>query len=250
MKSLAIIGGTGIDQLEGLETGATREVETPYGEPSRPIQFGTLGQVQLLFLQRHGSPRAIPPHLINYRANLWALRELGATDVVAINAVGGIAEGMRPGRLVIPDQVIDYTWGREHTIDTGESGALMHIEFTEPYAGDLRRALLAAAAANGIPHAADGVHGVCQGPRLETAAEIRRMANDGCDVVGMTGMPEASLAREMGLAYASVCMVVNAAAGLDDKPITLQTMRETLIQEASVVRLLLRGLVDSGRYTG
>jgi 5'-methylthioinosine phosphorylase len=249
VKSLAIIGGTGIDQLDGLEITATRELDTPYGAPSRAIQTGTLGTVQLLFLQRHGSPRAIPPHLINYRANLWALRELGATDVVAINAVGGIGEDMRPGRLVIPDQVIDYTWGREHTIDTGESGSLMHIEFTEPYEAGLRQALLAAAGSDAIPHAATGVHGVCQGPRLETAAEIRRMANDGCDVVGMTGMPEASLARELGLAYASVCMVVNAAAGLDDKPITLEMMRDTLSQEASVVRRLLQALVKGGRFS-
>lgn len=248
MKSLAIIGGTGIDQFEGLEITGTRAVETPYGEPSRPIQIGRLGPVQLLFLQRHGSPRAIPPHLINYRANLWALRELGATDVVAINAVGGIGDGMRPGRLVIPDQVIDYTWGREHTIDTGENGSLMHIEFTEPYDAELRQSLLSAARANGISHEAGGVHGVCQGPRLETAAEVRRMANDGCDVVGMTGMPEASLARELELAYASVCMVVNAAAGLDDKPLTLEMMRETLNQEASVVRRLLQALVEGERF--
>lgn len=248
MKSLAIIGGTGIDQLEGLEISGTQEVKTPYGEPSRPVQQGTLGRVKLLFLQRHGSPRAIPPHLINYRANLWALRELGATDIVAINAVGGMGDGMRPGKLVIPDQVIDYTWGREHTVDTGESGSLMHIDFTEPYDSDLRQALLSAASADDIPHAAGGVHGVCQGPRLETAAEVRRMANDGCDVVGMTGMPEASLARELGVAFASICMVVNAAAGLDDKPLTLEMMRETLNQEASVVRRLLQALVTGGRF--
>lgn len=249
MRTLAIIGGTGIDQLEGLEIAAARDVETPYGEPSRAIQIGKLGSVSLLFLQRHGSPGAIPPHNINYRANLWALRSLGATDVVAINAVGGISQGMRPGRLVIPDQVIDYTWGREHTIDTGESGALMHIDFTDPYDRILREALLSAADASAIAHASAGVHGVAQGPRLETAAEIRRMANDGCDVVGMTGMPEASLARELGLAYASICMVVNAAAGLDDKPLTLDMMRETLNREASVVRQLLRALAAAGQFT-
>lgn len=248
MRTLAIIGGTGIDQLEGLEISAEEDVATPYGEPSRPIQVGTLGDARLLFLQRHGSPRAIPPHLINYRANLWALRELGASDVVAINAVGGISADMRPGRLVIPDQLIDYTWGREHTFDTGEIGSLMHIEFTEPYNGQLRRSLLAAASTAGVAHAASAVHGVTQGPRLETTAEIRRMANDGCDVVGMTGMPEASLARELGLAYASVCMVVNAAAGLDDKPLTLDMMRDTLQREASVVRSLLRALVAGGDY--
>ncbi len=242
MKSIAIIGGTGLDQLNGLELLQTHAVETPYGEPSRPVQEGSLAGTRLLFLHRHGSPRAIPPHRVNYRANLWALKSLGATDVVAINAVGGITPDMRPGRLVIPDQVIDYTWGREHTIDSGDSGELMHIDFTDPYDSGLRQELLDVASAAQISCAAGGVHAVTQGPRLETAAEIRRLANDGCDVVGMTGMPEASIAREMGLAYASVCMVVNAAAGLDDKPLTLDMMRQTLQQEAAVVGQLLSGL--------
>lgn len=244
MNTLAIIGGTGLEQLDGLSLLQSHTIATPYGEPSRDLQEGRLGPARLLFLHRHGSPRAIPPHRVNYRANLWALRELGATHVVAINAVGGISEGMRPGRLVIPDQVIDYTWGREHTIDTGESGALLHIDFTEPYDAAMRQCVLEAAAREGIPHAAGGVHAVTQGPRLETAAEIGRLARDGCDVVGMTGMPEASLAREMALAYASVCMVVNAAAGLDDQPLTLEMMRATLQQEASVVARLLRAIAE------
>ena len=249
MTTLAVIGGTGLDQLQGLEVVDNHSLETPYGEPSRAVQEGRLRGARLLFLHRHGSPRAIPPHSVNYRANLWALRELGAADIVAINAVGGISPGMQPGRLVIPDQVIDYTWGREHTIDTGDSGELMHIDFTEPYDGRLRDALLAAAKREGIAHAEAGVHGVAQGPRLETAAEIRRMAGDGCDVVGMTGMPEASLAREFGLAYASVCMVVNAAAGLDDKPLTLEMMRENLQRESTVVRRLL-GVLAEGYAAG
>ena len=247
MNRLAIIGGTGVDELEGLDIVAAHMPETPYGQPSRAIQEGRLGGIGLLFLQRHGSPAMIPPHLINYRANLWALQALGATDIVAINAVGGIAAGMLPGRLVIPDQLIDYTWGREHTVDDGSEGALRHIDFTEPYDPALRAALLAAAAGAGIPCASSAVHGVTQGPRLETAAEIQRMARDGCDVVGMTGMPEASLARELGLAYASVCMVVNPAAGLGEEPISLQMMRATLAREAAVVRMLLRALLQD-RY--
>ncbi|RLQ23106.1 S-methyl-5'-thioinosine phosphorylase [Seongchinamella sediminis] len=242
MTVLGIIGGTGIDQLEGLEIVDNHAVETPYGDPSRVLQEGRLGSTRLFFLQRHGSPRAIPPHLINYRANLWALRSLGVSDVVAINAVGGISAAMRPGRLVIPDQLIDYTWGREHTVDTGEHDTLMHIDFTEPYDRALRQRLLAIASEQAIAHEPAAVHGVKQGPRLETAAEIRRMANDGCDLVGMTGMPEASLARELGLAYASVCMVVNAAAGLDDAPLTLDAMRATLQREAAVVSQLLGAL--------
>lgn len=245
MTTLAIIGGTGLEQLDGFSLLQSHVTETPYGDPSGDVQEGRLGHARLLFLHRHGSPRAIPPHRVNYRANLWALRELGATHVLAVNAVGGISAGMRPGRLVVPDQVIDYTWGREHTIDSGDSGALQHIDFTDPYDAALRQCVLEAAVREGIPHAAGGVHAVTQGPRLETAAEIRRLARDGCDVVGMTGMPEASLAREMALAYASVCMVVNAAAGLDDQPLTLEMMRGTLQQEASVVGRLLVAVAEA-----
>jgi 5'-methylthioinosine phosphorylase len=243
MKPLAIIGGTGIDELDGLEVLREHTLHTPYGNPSRPVQEGRLGSAQLFFLQRHGSPGAIPPHLINFRANLWALKMLDVGGIVAINAVGGITAAMRPGRLLIPDQLIDYTWGREHTFDDGHDGEVMHIDFTEPYERGLREELLVAAESAGIPHAATGVHGITQGPRLETSAEIQRMARDGCDVVGMTGMPEASLARELGIPYASICMVVNPAAGLSDVPLTIATMREVLANEAAVVRKLLSELV-------
>ena len=248
-RRLGIIGGTGVDELEGVEILSTHATTTPYGEISRPIQECRWGEATVYFLQRHGSPGAIPPHLINYRANVWALHALGLQEIVAINAVGGIAEGMRPGRLVIPDQLIDYTWGREHSFDDGRSGALMHIDFTEPYHRELRHAVTEAAVAAGIPHAPSGTYGATQGPRLETAMEIRRMAQDGCDVVGMTGMPEAALARELGLAYAAVCMVVNPAAGLGDEPLSLEMMRETLQREAGVVRLLLETLLAT-RYAG
>lgn len=245
---LAVIGGTGIEELEGLVVYREHEVETPYGAPSRAIQAGRLGNAELLFLHRHGAPATIPPHRINYRANLWALRSLGATEVVGINAVGGIGKEMHAGRLVIPDQVIDYTWGREHTVDDGSDGRLLHIDFTEPYDRELRRALVAAGAAREIDFANGGVHGVAQGPRLETAAEVRRMARDGCDLVGMTGMPEASLARELGLSYAAVCMVVNAAAGLGDVPLSLELMHRILRRESAVVRCLLTELVAQ-RYS-
>jgi 5'-methylthioinosine phosphorylase len=248
MTAWAIIGGTGLDQLQGLERVAQHSPQTPYGEVSRPIEEGRLGGATVFFLHRHGSPRAIPPHRINYRANLWALQSLGVKEIVAINAVGGISPPMRPGRLVIPDQVIDYTWGREHTFDEGQDGQLQHIDFTEPYDRQLRLALLQAASVARVAHEKTAVHGVTQGPRLETAAEIQRMARDGCDVVGMTGMPEASLARELGLAYASVCMVVNPAAGLDKMPITLEQMREILQREAAVVVQLLQALSQQ-RYS-
>lgn len=241
--TLGIIGGTGVDELAGLKTVERHLPRTPFGSPSRAVQEGRLGEVRVYFLQRHGSPDAIPPHLINYRANLWALSALGVRDIVAINAVGGISPDTRPGSLVIPDQLIDYTWGREHTFDDGASGELRHVDFTEPYDPELRGALIDAALGAGIPHRASGVCGVTQGPRLETAAEVRRMAGDGCDVVGMTSMPEAALARELGMAYASVCMVVNPAAGLGGEPITLAGMRDTLRREAAVVRQLLEALL-------
>jgi 5'-methylthioinosine phosphorylase len=228
-----------MNELEGLEVHQTHSISTPYGQPSRAIQEGRIGDATVFFLQRHGSPSAIPPHKINYRANLWALKSLGVDGVVAINAVGGITEAMRPGLLLIPDQVVDYTWGREHTFDEGQDGPLLHIDFTEPYERGLRLALLDSADTARIPHEASGVHGVTQGPRLETAAEIQRMARDGCDVVGMTGMPEAALARELELPYVSICMVVNLAAGLGDLPLTTAMMHEILEGEAGVVRKLL-----------
>ncbi len=240
MKRVAVVGGTGVDQLEGLQIVADHTPDTPYGAASRPVQEGTLDGQSVFFLQRHGSPKAIPPHRINYRANIWSLKMLGVTDIVSINAVGGISPEAQPGRLIIPDQLIDYTWGREHTFDEGGDEPLMHIDFTEPYDRDLRLALLAAAERGRIAHLDSGIHGVTQGPRLETAAEVRRMARDGCDIVGMTCMPEAALAREAGLAYANVCMVVNAAAGLDDQPLTLEFMRAILEREALVVGELLR----------
>jgi 5'-methylthioinosine phosphorylase len=247
MSAYAVIGGTGLAQLDGLEIVQQHDVQTPYGEPSGPIDEGRLLGHTVFFLHRHGASKSIPPHLINYRANLWALQSLGVENVIAINAVGGISLAMHPGRLLIPDQLIDYSWGREHTFDTGDAGLLMHIEFTEPYDRALRMSLLAAAQSARISCEDSGVHGITQGPRLETAAEIVRMARDGCDVVGMTGMPEAALARELNMPYACICMVVNAAAGLGDVPLTLEMMGDILSREAGVVReLILKLLAGEG----
>ncbi|MFV8817383.1 S-methyl-5'-thioinosine phosphorylase [Haliea sp. E17] len=243
MSVLALVGGTGIDQFEGLEIVDRHALETPWGEPSRPIDEGQFHGHRLFFLQRHGAPRAIPPHLINYRANLWALRSLGVDTVVALNAVGGITPAMVTGALVLPDQLIDYTWGREHTVDEGAGGHLQHIDFTQPYDAALRAALRQAASDAGVSLVDGGVHGVAQGPRLETAAEVRRLARDGCDLVGMTGMPEAALARELGMRYASVCMVVNPAAGLGDELITLESMRDALAGCTAAFARMLAALV-------
>ncbi|KGE03372.1 S-methyl-5'-thioinosine phosphorylase [Pseudohaliea rubra] len=245
--SVAVIGGTGIDQLAGLSATREQQLETPFGAPSGAIEVGAIDGVPVLFLQRHGKPRSLPPHRINYRANLWALRELGAAAVVAINAVGGIHEACEPGTLVVPDQLIDYTWGREHTVDEGGAVPIRHVDFTEPYDPALRRALLMAAQESAIACRDGGVLGVTQGPRLETAAEIQRLRRDGCDLVGMTGMPEAALARELGLPYASLCMVVNAAPGLDNEPLTLEAMGDVLAREAGSAAALLRAFLTARR---
>jgi 5'-methylthioinosine phosphorylase len=209
---LGVIGGTGF-ALDGLEPALRERSDAPWGEASAPLLRGRLAGHPVVFIARHGSARDIAPHEVNYRANLWALREAGVTRVVAINAVGGIGEAFPPGTLAIPHQLIDYSWGRGHTFFEGSGRALQHVDFTEPYSRAMRILLLAAAADAGLAARDGAVYAVTQGPRLETAAEIDRLARDGCDIVGMTGMPEAGLARELGLDYACCAVVVNHAAG-------------------------------------
>lgn len=210
---LGIIGGTGLAGLDGMTVERRHAVTTPWGEPSAPLLCGSLAGHQVTFLARHGSAHAIPPHEVNYRANIWALREVGVDRVIAVNAVGGISDAFLPGMMAVPDQLIDYSWGRAHSY-CGENGqALQHVDFTVPYSQPLRALLLAAAARAGLDVRDGGIYAVTQGPRLETAAEIDRLARDGCHVVGMTGMPEAALAREIGLEYACCAVIVNRAAG-------------------------------------
>ncbi|MBI5614795.1 MAG: S-methyl-5'-thioinosine phosphorylase [Gammaproteobacteria bacterium] len=228
MRKFALIGGSGLDRLAELDVRRTSRPATAYGAPSAPIVEGLLDGQAVCFLPRHGSDHGLPPHRINYRANVMALRALGVTDVIAVAAVGGIATDAGPGTIVIPDQLVDYTWGREHTFYDGANGELDHVDFTAPYAADLRAALVAAARTLGIAIVPQGTYAATQGPRLETAAEIRRLARDGCTIVGMTGMPEAALAREAGMAYANCSLVVNRAAGLGVGPITAEEMRRNL----------------------
>ncbi len=210
---LAIIGGTGLTQLANLEITHRQVMRTPYGEPSGAITFGRLRQHEVMFLARHGYGHTIPPHEVNYRANLWALHEQGATRVVSVASVGGIRADLSPGAIVLPDQIIDYTYGRAFTYFDGRDRPVTHIDFTHPYDPKLRRQILdAARRANEICQDG-GVYAATQGPRLETAAEINRLERDGADMVGMTGMPEASLAKELGLSYAAIAVVVNHAAG-------------------------------------
>ena len=240
---LAIIGGSGLTQLSTLAVTRREVVRTPYGEPSAPLLFGSIAGRPTLFLARHGHGHTIPPHRVNYRANLWALRAREATAVVAVASVGGI-RGAAPGALVLPHQLIDYTSGRASTYFDGEEGKVVHVDFTRPYTPWLRARCLEAATAAGIDLADGGVYGAANGPRLETAAEIDRMDRDGATIVGMTGMPEAALAREVDLPYAAICVVVNHAAGRGDSEhaISMQALVKTLDEGIAKVRTLLEHL--------
>jgi 5'-methylthioinosine phosphorylase len=242
---LAIIGGSGLSQLAGLEVSRRQLVRTPYGEPSGQLTFGTIGGAQVVFLARHGHGHTLPPHQVNYRANLWALRDQGAGEVVAVASVGGIRAGLEPGDLVVPHQIIDYTSGRRSTFF--EDGApVTHIDFTEPYTAPLRRRLLAAAAACGEQAVDGAVYAATQGPRLETAAEVDRLERDGAHIVGMTGMPEAALARELDLGYAALAVVVNHAAGRGDsaRGIRLKGIEDVLAEAMRRVQRVIEALVS------
>lgn len=211
--ALAVIGGTGVYKLAALDDVQTHDVETIYGAPSGPVRVGLLNGQRVAFLARHGEGHSIPPHKINYRANLAALKQLGATRVLALNTVGGITENFGPRVLACPDQLIDYTWGRISTLSEEAGSEVLHVDFGHPYTPSFRAKVLAAAKAKGVAMQDGGCYGATQGPRLETNAEIARMRRDGCDLVGMTGMPEAGLARELGLEYACLAIVANWAAG-------------------------------------
>lgn len=215
--ALAVIGGTGIYKLTQLGDVESVQTETRYGVPSGPVRIGMLAGRRVAFLARHGEGHSLPPHKINYRANLAALKQAGATRILALNTVGGITDGFGPRVLACPDQIIDYTWGRESTIWDGEGGGeALHVDFGDPYTPLLRRRILDAARVTGVAVVDGGCYGATQGPRLETKAEIARLRRDGCDLVGMTGMPEAALAREFGLEYACLAIVANWAAGCGD----------------------------------
>jgi len=232
---IAIIAGSGFASFGADAKGIA--VDTPYGRPSGPVRELRYGDRLVYLLPRHGDDLAIPPHAINYRANLQALKQLGAGSVIAMNTVGGIRSGLHPGAIAIPDQLIDYTWGRAHSIYDG-SGPLQHIDFTAPFSESLRQALLQAARHAGVGVHAGGVYAVLQGPRLETAAEVDRLERDGADYVGMTAMPEAALARELGMAYACLSLVVNYAAGRGEKPIHADLEVGTMTARSQAMQIL------------
>lgn len=244
MQDIAIIGGTGLASFPGLKIISKEVVRTPFGTPSGPLTYGEYCGKTIVFLPRHGSRHTIPPHMINYRANLWALQDKNVKRVVAVAAVGGINPEIYPTRIVIPDQIIDYTYGRPHTFFEKDLSHVQHIDFSEPYSQELREYLIKAAGQADIDVYDHGVYGSTQGPRLETAAEINKIERDGCDVVGMTGMPEAALARELEIAYAHCNICVNWAAGRGEELITLESIKVCTEQGMEKVRSLLSKLME------
>lgn len=239
MAELAIIGGTGLTSLKNLEIERREVMHTPYGEPSGALTYGSLCGTEVVFLARHGYGHTIPPHMVNYRANLWALKNKGVSKIISVCSVGGIRKDIEPASIIVPDQIIDYTWSREHTLFEKDLSKVVHIDFTEPYCREMREVLIAAAAQAGVEVIASGTYGASQGPRLETAAEIDRMERDGCDMVGMTGMPEAALARELDLCYAACAVCANHAAGRGTGPISMAEIKVNLEQGMEKVRAVV-----------
>ncbi|HJS37179.1 MAG TPA: S-methyl-5'-thioinosine phosphorylase [Burkholderiales bacterium] len=242
---LAVIGGSGLSQLASLEVTQRNMVRTPYGEPSGALTFGRIRGRELVFLARHGYGHTVAPHEVNYRANLWALKEIGVQGVVSVASVGGIRRDFVPGALAVPDQIIDYTWGRRSTYFEGAGAQVTHVDFTEPYAAPLRARILAAARACGEQMIDGGTYAATQGPRLESAAEINRLERDGAHMVGMTGMPEAALARELDLPYAAIAVSANYAAGRGDSAhaVPMERIEAVLAEAMGRVRRIIERLV-------
>lgn len=243
MSKIAIIGGSGLTELPGLQIIDKIERETAWGKPSAAITIGKINNLEILFLPRHGNPHTIPPHKVNYRANLWALHENNVSKIIAVNAVGGITQEMTPCRIVIPDQLIDYTHGRSDSFYEENLSEVKHIDFTNPYSEKLRRQLIDAATETKVYIVETGTYAVTQGPRLETAAEVSRLEKDGNDIVGMTSMPEASLARELEIEYACCALVVNWAAGKTDEVITMEIIENNLAKGLEKIQSLIAKFV-------
>lgn len=246
---IAVIGGTGLDQFPGAQVHRRHNYTSKYGPTSDAVLEIEIEDQTILFLARHAQDHSLAPHLINYRANIWALQKLGVTRIFSINAAGGIHPSFTTGDLVVPHQLVDYTHGRESTFFDGVAEPLQHCDFTEPYSQDLRIRLLTAAAVSDRTVHESGVYACTQGPRLETAAEIQKLKAEGCDLVGMTAMPEAALARELGMEYASLCMIVNPAAGLVDEPLSMEEIvkvSESAITEVREILIDVARSFDNG----
>ncbi len=248
----AILGGSGLTSFAELAIDRREVVRTPWGEPSGPVTLGRIDDVPVAFLPRHGHGHTIPPHAINYRANIHALKHLDVEGVIAVASVGGIRDDMQPGAIAVLDQMLDYTWGRDSTFFDGPDRPVVHIDFTLPYDPVLRRRLLDVAVAQGQPLIDGGCYACMPGPRLETAAEIDRVERDGAHVVGMTLMPEAALAREVDLPYAGLAVVVNHAAGRGDSKMAISTteLSRTLDTAIERVRALIVAFVRASGNVG
>ena len=243
-----VIGGTGLDKIEGLVVEKHETIKTPYGETSEPLAFGSIaGQLMIVFIARHGKNHSIAPHLINYQANIWALHSVGVKNLIGINTVGSIDTKLLPGDFVFPDQIIDYTYSRKNTFFDGIDNPIQHIDFTYPFDSNLRNHFSRAARMLDLKFHTSGVYACVQGPRLESAAEINRYENDGADIIGMTGMPEASLAREIGLNYALICPVANHAAGrgLNKDGISHEEINANSEKMALNIENLIKGIIGS-----
>ena len=245
---LAVIGGSGLSQLASLEVTQRKMVRTPYGEPSGALTLGRIRGRELVFLARHGYGHTVAPHEVNYRANLWALKDAGVAGVVSVASVGGIRRDIVPGALAVPDQIIDYTWGRRSTYFEGAGAQVTHVDFTEPYSAPLRARILGAARACGEQIIDGGTYAATQGPRLESAAEIDRLERDGAHMVGMTGMPEAVLARELELPYAAIAVSANFAAGRGESAhaVPMERIEAVLAEAMGRVRRIIEQLVVGG----
>lgn len=242
---LAIIGGSGLTTLSNLDVSHREVVRTPYGEPSGALVFGQICGQSAVFLPRHGYGHSIPPHMVNYRANLWALHHHQVRGIISVASVGGIRADLNPGDIVLPDQIIDYTWGRKSTFFDGIDSPVTHVDFTEPYDASLRHHIDEAARKQGIAVKVGAVYAATQGPRLETAAEINRLERDGADIVGMTGMPEAVLARELGVPYAAISVIANHAAGRgsSEHGIRFESLEHVLQEAMGRVRTIIETVV-------
>ncbi len=245
---LAIIGGRGLSQLANLKITHRQVMRTPYGEPSGAFLFGTIENREVIFLARHGYGHTIPPHLVNYRANLWALKEQGVSEVISVATVGGIRADLQPGVIVVPDQIIDYTHGRDATFFEVRDKIYSNADFTLPYSSRLRQRILASAKLAGQTCLDGGVYAATQGPRLDSIAEINRYERDGADMVGMTGMPETALAKELELDYATIAVVANYAAGRGDSAtgINMESVNATADAAMARVRSLIEHIANNG----
>lgn len=236
MSRIGVIGGSGLYEIKGLIIKERKNLTTPYGRPSDEYRIAQMGNTVVVFLPRHGALHNIPPHMINYRANIWGFKKLAVERIISVSAVGGIKKGLKPGDIVIPDQIIDMTKSRSHTFYDGRGG-VVHVDFSEPYCPEMREVLLKAGKIGRIPLKDGGTYLTTEGPRLETASEIRAF---GGDVVGMTGMPEAALARELEICYCAIVVVANYAAGIAKKKLTTTEVMEVMKASLGKIKLLLK----------